>query len=674
MNLINKKETVRSKLKSYPSESLKSKFQTLRSQVKRAIRRSRDAFFDTANIDFKTNPKRLWSVLKTSSKSRNIPQSVSMATDNLHITADTPDQIEDMFNNYFTSVFSTCQSEEEESGLEQRPSIQPVSNDIVLHVSEVEAVLKSLDPTKAAGPDEIPARILKETAATIAPSLCMLFNRSLEEGYIPREWKLANVVPVHKKDEKDHVENYRPISLLCIVSKVLERCVLSRIKERLEELFVDCQHGFRCGRSCVTNLLETLDDIGATLDRAGQVDCVYLDMSKAFDKVRHDLLINKLRDAGFGAKLLDWFHAYLCDRRQRVTVLGATSRDLPVTSGVPQGSILGPALFLLYVNNLPDVITKSQVVMFADDTKVYKEVKSQDDGAAIQQDLHSLSSWSAASGLTFNEKKCKLQSITRKRKPISTSYEVNGRTIQSCEEERDLGVLVACDLTWRAQVCHQAARANKSLGYIRRNARYIRSTSTRRTLYLGLVRAHLAYATQVWVPQAIELISKLEKIQRRATKFILHLPFITEISYKERLISLDLLPVCYWHELLDMVFFYRATHNLVHLSPSVVPVVRKSARTTRASATSSPIFVPKKCRTTTYQKSFFIRTARIWNLLTDRMDLANATLTSFKSLLYDYYSRAVRMNYDPDNPRTFKSICLKCNYTRFLDLPIMCCM
>ena len=173
-------------------------------------------------------------------------------------------------------------------------------------------------------------------------------------------------------------------------------------------------------------------------------------------------------------------------------------------------------------------------------------MRSQDDGAALQQHLYSLSSWSAASGLAFNEKKCKLQSITRKRKPISISYELNGRTIQSCEVERDLGILVDCHLTWRAQVCHQAARANKLLGYIRRNARYIRNTSTRRTLYLGLVRARVPYATQVWAPQAIELISKLE---RRATKSILHLPFITEISYKERLISLYLLPVCYWREL-----------------------------------------------------------------------------------------------------------------------------
>ena len=206
--------------------------------------------------------------------------------------------------------------------------------------------------------------------------------------------------------------------------------------------------------------------------------------------------------------------------------------------------------------------------MFADDTKVYKVVMSEDDGAAVQQDLDKLSSWSAASGLAFNDKKCKLQTITMKRKPICTSYEVNGSTIKSNEVERDLGVSLDCDLTWHAQVSHQAARANKLLGFVRRNSRFIHSIPVRRTLYL----------TQVWAPQGIELISKLESTQRRATKFILCLPFLTNISYKERLMSVNLLPVCYWHELLDLVYFYKATHNMIHLDPSVVtndPYIRK---------------------------------------------------------------------------------------------------
>ena len=276
-------------------------------------------------------------------------------------------------------------------------------------------------------------------------------------------------------------------------------------------------------------------------------------MSKAFDKVRHDLLMEKLRDAGFGGNLPTWFHAYPCGRRQRVTVLGTTLRDLPVTSGVPQGSILGPALFFLCVNNLPDSILNSKVAMFADDTKVYKV--SEDDGAALQQDLDNLSSWSAASGLAFNDEKCKLQTITRKRKPICMSYEVNGSTIKSCEVEHDLGISLDCDLTWHTQVSHQAVRPNKLLGFVRRNSRFIHSTSVRRTLYLGLVCAHLGYAAQVWGPHGIELpvISTLESIQRRATKFILCLPFLTNISYKERLMYVNLLPVCYWHEYLFWV-------------------------------------------------------------------------------------------------------------------------
>ena len=227
------------------------------------------------------------------------------------------------------------------------------------------------------------------------------------------------------------------------------------------------------------------------------------------------------------------------------------------------------------VNNLLDSLLNRKAAMFADDTKVYKVVMSEDDGAALQQDLDNLSSWSALSGLAFNDKKCKLQTITRKRKPICTIYEVNGSTIKYCEVERDLGISLDCDLSWHAQVSHQAARPNKLFGFVRRNSRFIHSTSVRRTLYLRLVRAHLGYATQVWAPHGIELISKLESIQSRATKFILCLPFLTNISYKGRLMSVNLLPVCYWHKLLDLVYFYKAMRNMIHLDPAVVPFVRE---------------------------------------------------------------------------------------------------
>ena len=151
-------------------------------------------------------------------------------------------------------------------------------------------------------------------------------------------------------------------------------------------------------------------------------------------------------------------------------------------------------------------------------------------------------------------------------------------------------------------------------------------------------------------------------------------PFLTNISYKERLMSVNLLPVCYWHELLDLVYFYKATHNMIHLHPSVVPFVRECVWRTHISVTNSQSFVPKTCRTSTFQKSFFIRTTRIWNLLITRLDLDNVTFENFKSVLYGYYSRALAINYDPDSPRSFKSICLKCNTARFLDQEISCCL
>ena len=211
----------------------------------------------------------------------------------------------------------------------------------------------------------------------IAAFLCKIFNKSLQLGSLPSDWKLANVVHVHKKGAKDQEENYRPISLLPIVSKVFERCVLNSIKDHLYHVSSPKQHGFCTGRSCVTNLLEAFDHIGSLLDSGSQVDTIYLDMSKAFVKVSHRRLVHKLIQAGFGCNLLNWFYSYLSGRRQRVTVFGATSEDLPVTSGVPQGSILGPALFLLYVNDFPEVISSSsRVLMFAEDTKIFSEIKT----------------------------------------------------------------------------------------------------------------------------------------------------------------------------------------------------------------------------------------------------------------------------------------------------------
>ena len=217
-----------------------------------------------------------------------------------------------MFNEYFASNFNTDYHSFSENRVQPYNDI--TIDDITLSEEEIVAVIKNLDTNKAQGPDNIPARLLKETATEIAPSLCALFNKSLRVGVLPSDWKIANVVPVHKHGEKTYVENYRPISLLCLILKVLERCIFNNIKYHIYEQLNPCQHGFMPGKSCVTQLIEVLDQLGRELDRGKQIDVLYLDMSKAFDKVSHTELIHRLREFGFGGHILKWFVSYLTNR------------------------------------------------------------------------------------------------------------------------------------------------------------------------------------------------------------------------------------------------------------------------------------------------------------------------------------------------------------------------
>ena len=373
------------------------------------------------------------------------------------------------------------------------------------------------------------------------------------------------------------------------------------------------QHGFLPGRSCMTNLIDVLHYVGSRLDRGGQIDMVYLDMSKAFDKVHHDVLIQKLRKVyGFGGNLLRWFRSYLTNRKQCVTVLGGKSNSLSITSGVPQGSILGPALFLLYVNDLLSSVSTSQVAMFADDTKLFREIQTTNDAEQLQDDINNLETWSTTSGLPFNETKCKAQTITCKLKPITGKYTMKDCQRTSTKNERDLGVWISTDLKWSIQVNQQCARANKELSYIRRNTKNHPQYNNKEN-HLPGSRTFTSWIRDPSLVTSIdrELLTKLERPQRRATKYILSLPFACSVSCTSRLQSLHLLPICYWHEYLDMVYFFKVIHGLV--------LHKKMTRSTRLTNNRKQAkYEVPQCKTSTFQTSFWIRTIRTWNTLTDR--------------------------------------------------------
>ena len=304
----------------------------------------------------------------------------------------------------------------------------------------------------------------------------------------------------------------------------------------------------------------------------GQVDSIYLNLSNAFDKVNYWRLEQKLRMAVFGGNLIQGFDSYLTNRKQRVTVLGVTSIILPVTSGVRQGSVLGPVLFALYVNAHTwscSLCPVCQIAMFADDTKLFSTIKTENDCKDLQNDLDNLQVWSS----------------------------------------------VQSHITSNKQVDYQSAKSNKLLGCIRRLILYIHKTAVRRILCLALVRPRLGYATLICSPQSILQIQQIEHTQRRATKFILELSF-TSTADNTRLQTLSLLPICYWHGYFDMVLFYKIVNGLVNVKPSLMPTTR-SSRPARSSTTTASKFIIPKCKTTTRQRSFFTRTTRVWNLLAE---------------------------------------------------------
>ena len=556
----------------------------------------------------------------------------------------------------------------------QSGSSSPLSciSSIDLSLEEVYQALLNLDPSKAHGPDGFPSRILKECALQLAPSLHYLFSKSLRLSQVPTEWKLANIIPLLKKGNKDHVENYRPISLLCIISKTLERCVLNHLSHRLQSN--NHSYGFVNGRSSTAQLLSILNTIGKNLDQGLQTDVVFMDICKAFDSVDHSILLQKLHDFGFSGSLLLWFQNYLSGRFQRVTVHGATSTSLPITSGVPQGSLLGPFLFSVYINDLPNNIsTSTGVGLFADDTKLYRCVQNPCDALVLQDDIQGLLCWSIENRLRFNQSKCKVLSINRKKSPLIYPYKLDNDQLLVSDAQVDLGITISPKLLWHDQVNKVRSKANQMLGLIRRSTAEMTVINARRLLYLQLVRSNFGYASQVWCLQSIKLIEDIENVQRRATKYILNLGFTTNVSYITRLHQLELLPITYWHEYLDMVLLYKLINNYTYIDESALPIIAESGKTRRETNENVIRFVIPFAKTVTYQSSYLIRACKTWNVLFSDLRNRDIGLQAFKSGLKTYYKYALSNIYKYDDPRTWKSVCVKCKRARSLDGVLSCC-
>uniref|UniRef100_A0A8D2L497 Reverse transcriptase domain-containing protein n=1 Tax=Varanus komodoensis TaxID=61221 RepID=A0A8D2L497_VARKO len=438
-----------------------------------------------------------------------------------------------MLNDYFASVFSLKQDggdpyvgSDEARDLGAQIKVNPL---------EVEELLRALDITKAPGPDGLHLRVLWELVGVLLRPLASMFEASWSTGGVPEDWRVASVVPIFKWGSRGDMGNYRPVRLASTVGKAMERLIIERdlVTLNREARLEATQHSFCKNRSCQTNLVELYVKVSRWLDGRDAVDVVYLDFSEAFDKVPHDTLVEKLRSFGIHQSTVRWIRAWLTDRKQRVTISGESLEWRPVTSGVPQGSVLGPILFNLFINIMEEGVN-SLLIKFTDNTKTGAVATSEEQVLQIQKDLDRLWKWAGDNRMAFNVDKCKVLHLGHRNR--CHKYRLGDKWPESSTCERDLGVLVDCRLNMSQQCDAVVKRATTTLGCIARSVAS-RSRKVLLLLYTTLVRPQLEYCAQFWPPHYRKDIARLESVQCRATRLVASLQ---GMPYEARLRALGL--------------------------------------------------------------------------------------------------------------------------------------
>ena len=466
----------------------------------------------------------------------------------------------ELLNNYFASVFTA------DDNILQMWNIEKPKNIIEYVTSnalQIQNIIKNLKYKNSTGPDNLFSnKFFKLCKETISEPLAMLINKSLDAGIIPNKWKLAKVIALFKTAEVFKPSNYRPISLTSVPCKINETIVAEVIKNHMADSVFTGQHGFTQAKSTVSQLFETCEIWINQIERKHSIDVIYVDFAKAFDSVSHSKLIDKLYCYGIRGKILAWIKSFLSNRTQFVEVDNCSSAEADVISGVPQGSVLGPLLFLIFINDLPNNISNKniQIKLFADDLKMFYNVDSLANSRELQSALDELCIWANNSQLKIQPKKC--VSIHLGKNNSKFPYKFGNIELEQKSGVRDLGVWVNESLTFGEHI----SQITKS-AYVVSNT-ILRSFQSRNHLFLmkmfnAFVRPKLEYASQIWNPYQIKNIDKIEQVQRRFTKRI---PITKKMSYQNRLLFLNLKSLEERRLILDLVFLYKLERGFINVN------------------------------------------------------------------------------------------------------------
>ena len=598
-------------------------------EVKKIVKKTKKNFEKKLAQNAKSNPRAFFKYLGSKKSNRERIGPLKINGECIDSNADMADAL----NDFFSSVFTV-----EDKNIV--PELSPFDcafdiGDVDFSTVKVIKKIKKLKKHSAPGSDGLRPLIFIELCDEIAIPLSMIFSLSYKTGQVPTEWKSANVSPIFKKGSKASPGNYRPVSLTSVACKLMESMIKDTIVEHLSKnkLIFSSQHGFMQKKSCLTNLLEYTEQLLDLIDSGKPVDMVYLDFAKAFDKVPHHRLKLVLTAHGIKGEILNWIVDWLTNRRQCVVLNGESSKWRPVTSGVPQGSVLGPVLFTIFINtfdipidSLTDILSK-----FADDTKVGRVVISDNDHKTMQSAIDLIMKWSREWQMDFNISKCKILHFGRSNQ--CKSYLMDGQPLKACSEETDIGVIISNDLKPSLQCAAAAKKANMTLGRMARAVTY-RDRHVWLRLYQVYVRPQLEYAIQAWRPWLSKDINLLESVQKRAIRMTSGLK---GRNYEEKLHELGMQSLEDRRTRGDAIQIWKILNNHDNVSEDTwfTRCIHNSTRDTRQSVNDLNL-EHKTFNTDIRKNSFSVRGSRLWNSLPNDLR-SSMKLREFKARYDEIY-------------------------------------
>lgn len=496
------------------SESDRLEFVTIRKEFDILQEHLYKIYIEEIQEKLRNDPSGFWKYTKLKNKTSGYPSSMIYNGNNASGAAD----ITGLFADFFKDVYI------EDSGISYNLSDSQNSinfGNLVLSPDQVYRGLNSVDPKKGSGPDGISPCIISKCANAILKPLCIIFNTSLISGEFPEQWKVSHLIPIFKSGSRSNVENYRGVAISSTIPKLFEKLVCEALKYEVKSILSPQQHGFVKNRSVVTNLCEFTSSVIRNMEAGYQTDVIFTDFKKAFDRVNIRILLAKLKSIGVHSSMLNWISSFLRNRRQIVKVNGLLSSPFLVKSGVPQGSHIGPILFILFINDLVGHLKFAECMMYADDLKIFARVSNVEDQQLLQLDINSIFDWCNVNDLCLNINKCKCFSITRKRTTLMQNYHINNVLLERVTEFKDLGVILDSKLCFNQHIDYCTSKASSMLGFVKRQAFVFTDPYAIKSLYCAFVRSILEYASVLWNPTYKVHIIRIESVQKKFLRYAL---------------------------------------------------------------------------------------------------------------------------------------------------------